>query len=284
LELADHAGSQQAAAVLRELASVIRQPEYLRLVAMWDSLVAGMEGRFADADTRATEAVEIFKRTEHPQFDSVYIGLSVPWRWLQGRLDELWGLLGAASHGLERPYMRVFVAWLASAIGEHDKARELLATVTRSDVTTDDRNFQWWFLAVSLAQTAINVGDVGQAELAYEVIEPYADHNARVGGATFLGAVTLHLGWLALFLGRADDAVTHLEDALGRHRAMGARPFEAVNQRLLAAALRARGRQEDATRADRLEAAADLAAAELGLAPIAVPSPPAPTGPESAQL
>jgi tetratricopeptide (TPR) repeat protein len=271
-ELADYEGSVRAAEVVRDLASVVRQPEYLRLVSMWDSLVAGMEGRYADAEASATEAVQIFRRTDHPQIDSIYVGLSVPWRWLQGSLVDLWPLLGDAAETWERTYEHAFLAWLASASGEHEKARRLLAAVTRR-VTCDDHNFQWWFLAVGMAQAAINLEDRDAARQAYALIEPYATHNARVGGATFLGAATLHLGWLALFLGRHEDAVAQLEEALGRHRAMGARPFEAVNERLLAAALRARGRAEDATRADRLEATGDLAAAELGLAPTAVPAP-----------
>ena len=136
-----------------------------------------------------------------------------------------------------------------------------------------DRNFHWWFLMVGLAQSAMNLADVEWAGRLYDLIAPYADHNCRGGQATFLGAASMQLGALSLLLERGEAAVRHLESALARHHEMGAWPFAAMTEHLLAAALRTPGAHHDEARADLLEDAASATAEKLGV-PRTVSPPP----------
>ncbi len=272
-ELGDFDASRAVAAALGDLAAQIQQPEYIRLRCMWDSLVAGIEGRYADAEEHAAEAAAILERTEHPQLYALYVGLSLPWRWLQGRMEELRPLLELGKTGRASAGETALTAWVASEIGEEDQARALLDGLSAADVAAGDRNFHWWFLVVGLVQTSLNLEDVTWAKALYDITVPYAGHNCRGGQATFLGAAALHLGALALLLGRDEDARVHLEAALARHRSMGARPFVAVTEHMLAAALRRHPTCPDVARAEQLDRQATATATELG---VVLPSPPTP--------
>jgi len=271
-ELGDFEASQRVAAELNALATQIQQPEYLRLGFMWDSLVAGVEGRYADAEANAAEAAAILERTEHPQLYALYFGLSLPWRWLQGRMEDLRILLEIGTTGRASPGETALTAWVASEIGERGHAEKLLAGLTREGVADGDRNFHWWFVMVGLAQTALNLGDKAWAATLYDLIEPYAEHNCRAGQATFLGAASMQLGALALLLGRVEVAVGHLEAALIRHEEMGARPLAAMTKHLLASALGASSPLRDESRAETLDDEATAVAAALGV-PRAVTTP-----------
>ena len=147
------------------------------------------------------EAAAILERTEHPQLYALYFGLSLPWRWLQGRMEDLRLLLEVGNTGRASPGETALVAWVASEIGERAQAEAQLSRLAPDAVAESDRNFHWWFLMVGLAQTAVNLEDRAWAAALYDLIEPYADHNCRAGQATFLGAASLQLGALAHLLG-----------------------------------------------------------------------------------
>jgi len=264
-ELGDFAGSQRVAEALGQVAREIQQPEYLRLVCMWDSLVAGIEGRFEDAESRAEEVFAIFDRAGHSQAVAIQFGLALPWRWLQGRMKELRILLELGRTGRASLGETAMMAWVASEIDEPDTARALLRSLRPDEVTDGERNFPWWFVMAGLTQTSYNLADTRWAPILYDMVLPFADHNCRAGQATFLGAARLHLGMLAGLLGRHDEAVGHLEEAVARHLSMRARPFTALTQSVLADALAARGRPEDVPRARELRADAEATSAALGV-------------------
>jgi tetratricopeptide (TPR) repeat protein len=271
-EIGDYDASRRVAADLGALADQIQQPEYLRLGYMWESLVAGVEGRYDDAESNAAQAAAILERTEHPQLYALYFGLSLPWRWLQGRMEDLRLLLETGNTGRASPGETALVAWVASEIGERDRAEEQLARLVPTDVAQSDRNFHWWFLMVGLVQTSLNLGHREWAETLYALIEPYAGHNCRAGQATFLGAASLQLGALAHLLGRDTMAISHFEAALERHEDMGARPFTAMTKHLLALALRSPSSARDEERGAILEKQAQVEAEALGV-PRAVTAP-----------
>ena len=176
-EMGDYEASRRVAADLSDLAIEIQQPEYLRLGHMWNGLVAGTEGRYDDAESYAAQAAAILERTEHPQLYALYVGLSLPWRWLQGRMEELRPLLELGKTGRASLGETALAAWVASEIGERGQAEALLAGLAPAQVVEGDRNFHWWFLMVGLAQTAWNLDDRRWATVLYDLIEPYADHN-----------------------------------------------------------------------------------------------------------
>ena len=65
-------------------------------------------------------------------------------------------------------------------------------------------------------------GDATWAAGAYERLAPCADrHIVNARGAAGYGSAALHLGQLATLLGRREEAVAHLRDAIARNAAMG---------------------------------------------------------------
>jgi hypothetical protein len=264
-ELGEYGNCLQTAEKINTIANKLRQPEYLRLVCMWDSLVAGMQGDYQLAEDQATEALQIFERVGHPQAFAAHVGLFLPWRWLQGRMRELAPLVDRGRTGRNSPAEIALRSWVASEIHDDRQARTLVESVSVPQSLVSGHNFHWWFLAIGLARTAINLCDRPLGEILYEHILPLAEHNCRAGQATFLGAASLHLGSLASLVREFDQAIDLLSDALLRHEEMGARPFEVLTRTELASALRSRARPGDRARARKIEEPSAAIAAALGV-------------------
>ena len=90
---------------------------------------------------------------------------------------------------------------------------------------------------------------------------------AGAGNASYFGPVELHLGRMAAFLGRLDNAEVDLTSAAASCRAIGAAAFAVEADCELAAVLAQRGGEGDLPRARALAKAARAAAGRLGMTP-----------------
>jgi DNA-binding SARP family transcriptional activator len=235
-EAGEFVAANRLADEMRELAEQVRQPEYLRLGFMWDSLTAGIQGHFDEAERSAAKAFEIFRRSGHSQAGVISVGLSMTWLWLQGRIAEMEPMLEAYQTGRSSLGERALFAWIAAEAGRHDTAQDMLASLSPESVAAADRNFHWWYTMVGLSHAACQLQDARWADALYGIIVPFASHNCRVGQATFLGSASYYLGSLATVAGRPDTAVSHLQEALVRHREMNALPFIELTEQALALA------------------------------------------------
>ena len=125
--------------------------------------------------------------------------------------------------------------------------------------------------AAALAAEAC--GLLGNERLAlrfYELLLP-RDGLCILGGrgVYFRGAAARYLGLLASTLGRKDDAVRHLEEALETNTRAQAPPWIARSQLELARLLLARAGPEDERRAVDLLQHAELSARQLGMRALA---------------
>jgi tetratricopeptide (TPR) repeat protein len=110
-------------------------------------------------------------------------------------------------------------AWLLAGLGETDRARAELDAVM-ADGPPFDTN--WLSAHAECAEACIELGDATHAAVLYERLSPYAGRPATAGRAVAsYGAVDRHLGGLAALLGRRDDAVRHLRDAIRRNHDLG---------------------------------------------------------------
>ena len=76
--------------------------------------------------------------------------------------------------------------------------------------------------------------DATHAEPLYERLTPYAGRPATAGRAVVsYGAIDRHLGGLAAVLGRHDDAVRHVENAIRLNDALGCTVWRTHAERLL---------------------------------------------------
>ncbi len=254
------------AATLADLARELRHPEFLRMATMWDVAVATLEGRYDQAQLLTDELHARLRQLGHAQTDLIGVGQAIPTRWLRGSLGEAGSLIGdIAARRSEMQVWPAMKAWVNAERGADDQVRELLRTLSPDTPSTLDENYLWWGTIVAFTRAATSVGDREWAQALYDLALPLARHNATVGLAGFLGAVTHHLGALAATLGRWDTACAHLEAALHRHQAMGSRPFVALTQVEYAGVLMSRDRDGDRERAGELREAALATAAELGL-------------------
>jgi hypothetical protein len=120
-----------------------------------------------------------------------------------------------------------------------------------------------------LAEACGHLGDRARAEVLYGVLEPYADRNAQIGLAVFIGTVHRFLGRLATVLERWEAAERHFEAALERSAAMGAITSLAHIRLEYAQMLLARRSPGDRERATEHLAEARRTAEQLGMLPVA---------------
>ncbi|MFN8023417.1 MAG: AAA family ATPase [Acidimicrobiales bacterium] len=171
------------------------------------------------------------------------------WALQAGLLAHQVGALGGMTHALEAlttgQKARTWIAALALArvsAGDLDGARDLL--VAQGDVP---KNYFWITVAQVQAEVAATVGSLDHCRHLYDELLP---SRGRMGitasGSLCLALVSRSLGELALALGRHDEAIDHLSEAMAQADEC-ALPFEGVvARRLLAASLRALGRHHEA--------------------------------------
>jgi DNA-binding SARP family transcriptional activator len=272
-EQGDFDGANALVDRMRELAGSLRSPEYLRLATLWDGLVAGTQGRFADASKRMGETVALM--AGHPQMQRVLYFQALPWRAMQRRLADRVDLVAAAAAAEPRtPLWRALWAWFAGELGDLELAREQLTYIDFGLLTPARRRFDY-YIAFSAMSIAIHrTEDAERAAALYEIGAGYAGRNCTAGQTAFCGAVDHFLGLLCATTGRTVEAISHLEAALARHEAMAAEPFVALTQRALADQLETAGAgHKDPARAELLRASAAATAERLGLsALLATPS------------
>jgi hypothetical protein len=110
-------------------------------------------------------------------------------------------------------------AWILAGRGETERAREELHT-TMALPHPFDAN--WLSLQVECVEASMLLEDASHAATLYERLEPYAGRPATAGrGVSSYGAVDRLLGGLAEVLGRHEDAVRHLNDAIRLNAALG---------------------------------------------------------------
>ena len=179
--------------------------------------------------------------------------------WRAGTLGDMTPALEAMTTGEKA---RTWIAALALArlsAGDHEGARHLL--VEQGDVP---KNYFW--IAVAQVQAEV-ASELGADDLCSRLFDELLPSRGRIGisasGSLCLGLVSRSLGQLAVALGRHDEAIELLDEAIERADELEM-TFEGVMaRRLLAAALRAVGRDDDA---DALAAAAAETAAAAGYA------------------
>jgi hypothetical protein len=263
-------GAHDAARDLAErfagLADTVRHPEHLRLATMWQVMWAILEGRFAAGEAQADELRQRLERAGHPQVLTIYFAQVFVSLWLQGRLPEILPVLDAGIQ-LDPDALDTWAVrtWALAGVGDTAGAQESLRVHPVEDLAAFDRSYTWLVAVVGATVGAVAAGDEAWAAAAHAALLPYSGRNCVLGHAAFLGAVDHHVGVLDTVLGRHDDAVDHLGQALERHRVIGAHPWASLSGAWLANVLAERGGRGDAGRAAELDAESRALAAELGV-------------------
>jgi eukaryotic-like serine/threonine-protein kinase len=266
LELCDRWGIETETQAMAAVAERMRQPFYRWHTVSLRTLGATLDGRFADAERLAQEALELarLRHTAYPAYVFRYAQM-LAIRWAQGRLHELWPEI--RDHGERFPWIPRWRDALAAAeLGDEEAARRELERHAVRGFAGLPRDGLWILHLCSLAEASILVGDERRGLQLYELLLPHAGDNAVAYTQQPFGPVALRLAMLAALLERWEDADRHFATALDRCEHLGAR---AIRARVLlehASALAARGEGGDRKRVGAMLDEAARLCEELGMA------------------
>jgi hypothetical protein len=170
-------------------------------------------GDLGAAEQLAGDALTLGTTVE-PEVALDYVSLLI-WtcRWLQGRLDEIAGLVEsvAAAPGVDLP-RRLGLTMTRAVLGQIESARALLDDVTEAELEAMSRDASWYSGMTALAE-AVAIVPHRHAAWAVAQLEPLRD---RIGfsPATVTGPVAHQLGVCLLAAGRRADGLGALADAI----------------------------------------------------------------------
>jgi tetratricopeptide (TPR) repeat protein len=274
---ADEVDDEIAACV--RLADRLDQPFYRSWVAGLHPMRALMQGRFSDAERLAREALTAAESAAN--WNGITASrVQLAWCWKDigcgaDRADEVERfvqeevLTRSLSGGAAAVWNGNLALFMAEA-GLEARAREYLDRVAECDDTELTQNVDGRSGAALAAEACALLGDDRLAPRFYELLLPREGLCILGGrGVYFRGAVARYLGRLAATMGRPDEAVAHLENALRTNTRAQAPPWIARTLFDLGRALLARGRPGDDLRAlDQLQRA-ELLARNLGMSSLA---------------
>jgi tetratricopeptide (TPR) repeat protein len=203
------------------LADELRLPMYQWYTPLWAACEAMLAGRWEDAARLCAEAEKAGIRAGDRNAELfptmvVFTGQAERLEFGDVALDFLTDKMANSPAGTA---YRSSYAWLLAGLGETDRARAELDAVM-ADGPPFDTN--WLSAQAECAEACVELGDATHAAVLYERLSPYAGRPATAGRAVAsYGAVDRHLGGLAALLGRRDDAVRHLRDAIRRNHDLG---------------------------------------------------------------
>ena len=212
------------------LAGDLAQPRLTWYVPLWRGTRALMRGDLALAGEYARELGELTERAG--SVNARLLGLVQRFGRLVGE-DRAGGLDGGPDGGLDGNLAEIVAlipddpraaasahAFLSAHRGQLAEARGYLDQVV---AVTVPRDGDWLAKYMHVSVAAVLAGHRAAAEMAYQLLKPYA-RNCAVGGilAFSWGSVAAHLGLLARYLGRAEDAGAHFALAAKLDAAAGA--------------------------------------------------------------
>ncbi|MEV1047082.1 AAA family ATPase [Streptomyces sp. NPDC049916] len=265
LELGDPAFLDQFRAFVR-LAERTELPRFALSVAVDSSLIASLQGRFAEASAALDDDSLDPHNNDHAAFG--FMGHHLHWalHLIQGHFAEAEEVLaGLPGHGYPHPALLDAV----TAVEQGDATPGLRLVAEHEERAAPyPRAFMPLWLRL-LAQTAAATGDPRLIARAEDELTPYTGQwVVSLYGCDIGGPVDLWLGMLAAARADRDEAVAALTEAAASADRLGARPW-AVRARLhLARTLLAHADTngaDDARQARRLLTAVVREAKELGL-------------------
>lgn len=255
LGLGDGAQARANLPEMRRIAAELRQPTQLWLFGVYESLLALLEGRFADAERLLDETAK--HADAAPRWNAemtrrlqLYI-----LRRGQGRLDELVDTQETALEAFTfrtYPIVDCVLARLHDELGREADAARIFSTLAKDDFAQIPFDEEWLVSVGLLAEVAHSQGDTARAQILHDQLAPYASQVAVAYPEISIGSSARYLGLLASTLSRWQDAERYFEEALAMNERIGARPWLAYTREDYARMLLARGRVGDQERAGEL--------------------------------
>ena len=266
-----HVGDAPALSRLREqglrLSEQARSPFMQSLCRHTEALVAINEGRFADAESWATQALESGRRVAEDQAVSAYGMQMFCLRREQGRLREALPML---QHFVRTtPKTQTWQPGLALLYAELDMRPECQAefdSLPWDRATTAPSGASTMTIVMFAAEVCVYLGNAARAALLYPLLHAYAGTNLLADfGGPCLGSADRLLGNLATVMERWELAQRHFEAALVMDRRTGSRVWLAHSRYAYAVMLHRRAQAGDSDQARALLADALAESTALGM-------------------
>jgi hypothetical protein len=267
LERGDLAGAEVQLDEGQRLVRTLPLPHLLAQVAWSRSMLAGLAGRFDEAEALQAEALTSTARWSEAEAMRTWSAQLAGLRFDQGRGDELApALRGLVEREAINVNWKTGLAMLLSDVGRLDEAQALFDDVAASafaDVPLDlGRLFNFGVRAL----TCLLLEDAERAALLLPYLEPYVgDHVVQATRLVYAGPVSFLVGGLRLLVGDTDGGLALLRQARTEVDRVGARPFAARVRLALARGLESVDPAEARSLAGEALALSD----ELGMARVA---------------
>jgi tetratricopeptide (TPR) repeat protein len=214
-------------ALEHEIDQVWRRAEEQRqpIVQLWitwaRTAVSFLRGRVAEAEALASSAFELHHELGIWGGPETYaLHMALIWRE-QDRLGEVAPLVEPLLEQSQHPgayKLRALFALERNAVGE-------IETILGPDPVPRARDFTW-LVEMCLTAELCAAARLACSEELYEQLLPLAGRVATMDGTyVCLGSTSYYLGLLADALGRHEEAIAHLEEALVVHDRIGALPW-----------------------------------------------------------
>jgi eukaryotic-like serine/threonine-protein kinase len=266
VELGDLQATDREIAIYAQHAEQLKQPFYLWFFTAWKAMRAGLEGRFAEAEHLAHQALAIGQRAQDSDAAQGFTAQILAFRGGRGLKA-----IEASTRELVEQY-RTIPAWRAALAliyadaGLKDEARQEFEYFAAHDFTNLRRDREWLGTIASLAQVCAFLRDAPRAATLYQLLLPYADRYVVFGPALVcLGSAARFLGLLATTMKRWEEAQEHFHVALQSNTRIGARPLVALTELMYAFMFLARKQPGDLQQALALVQQALVTAQELGM-------------------
>ncbi len=269
LEASDTAAMRRGLAALEREVERAGQPFYRHIVAYMGATLAVCDGRFADAERLATQALELSRQLDVGA-TAIYGIQMFTIRREQGRLAEVAPIIRHVAAGAGDAWGPA-LALLLAELGMLDEARRELRRLCADDFARVARGGLWLGGLAYLAETCAIVDDPGLAAQVHAELAGLSGKNLVIGQAVACyGATDRFLGMLAATMGDLPAAERHFEAALAHDVALGSPTWLTHTGAAYARMLQRRGRGDDVARARELRAAATATARELGIGALTV--------------
>jgi DNA-binding SARP family transcriptional activator/tetratricopeptide (TPR) repeat protein len=220
-ELGDMTAWQVATARHARLAEELRLPVFQWYTPLWQAAEAMLDGRYDAAERLGAEAEEAGVRAGDRNA-TLFVGLVRFCAQLEREAFDEMDVASVEDKIANSPAgvaYRGGYTWVIAGRGDTERARHELHAVMALPHAFDAN---WLSLQAECAEASILLGDATHAATLYERLLPYAGRPVTAGRCVCsYGAADRVLGGLAHLLGRHDDAVRHLRDAVRINTALG---------------------------------------------------------------
>ncbi len=254
-------------ASFRRRAEQLRQPFYLYYVLTASASSALLEGRLAESERFAEEALALGQRQPGIDALGVYGVQMFSVRREQGRLREVAPVVQHfVASARESAAWRPGLTLIYAELDLREDAKRTFDALAADDFGTLPLDTLRVTAIGYLAEVCVYLNDSARAAVLYDLLSPHRGCNLLTGSnLACSGAADRHLGMLAATMQRWDQAERHFLDAAQMNTRQEAWTWVAHTQHRHAAMLIARGRPEDRQRAADLVRTALDASIKLGM-------------------